>query len=179
MLEAGNVIQSFGYFLPDLTRSIRMAIFNFASVPGALVIAFLGDRFAATTVIVISSLSSAVGVFIFWGLSTQIALLMIFTIIYGFFAGSFSSTWPSITQQLMREEEGVDTGLILRLLLDGRGIGNVISGPISVTLLVSSWRTSGNFGYGTEYGPAILFTDVTALLGGLGWIWKTWKQIAV
>lgn len=193
MLQLGNIIQSFGYFLPstylvsyahalglpDITGTILIAIFNFASVPGALVIGMLGDHLAATTVILISSLGSAIGVFLFWGLSKHVALLTIFTIIYGFFAGGFSSTWPGILQALKRENENVDTGLVLGLLLGGRGIGNVISGPISAALLEDAWSMSGRWGYSTKYGPVILFTGVTALLGGWGWIWKTWKQITI
>jgi hypothetical protein len=50
-------------------------------------------------------------------------------------AGGFSSTWPGILQELKRENETVNTGLILGLLLGGRGIGNAISGPISAALL--------------------------------------------
>ena len=193
MLEAGNVIQSFGYFLPstylasyahslglpNLTGSILIAIFNFASVPGGLVIGMLGDRLPATTVILISSLGSAIGVFIFWGLGAHVALLTIFAIFYGFFAGGFSSTWPGILQQLKREQENVDTGLIMGLLLGGRGIGNVISGPISAALLDDYWSTDGEWGYSTEYGPIIIFTGITALFGGWGWIWKIWKRIIV
>lgn len=191
VLQTGNIIQSFGYFLPstylasyahilglpDLTGTLLIAIFNFASAPGGLVIGMLGDRFASTTVILISSLGSAIGVFIFWGLSAHVALLIVFTIIYGFFAGGFSSTWPSILQLLKRENESVDTGLVLGLLLGGRGIGNVISGPVSAALLDGSRATDGKWGYNTEYGPVIVFTGVTALLGGWGWMWKAWKQM--
>lgn len=144
MLQLGNIIQSFGYFLPStylasyahtlglpgITSTLLITIFNFASVPSALVIGMLGDNLA-TTVILISSFGSAIGVFLFWGPSNHIALLTTFTIIYGIFAGGFSSSWPGILQQLKRENETVDTGLILGLLLGGRGIGHVISGPIS------------------------------------------------
>jgi MFS family permease len=193
MLQLGNIIQSFGYFLPstylasyahvlglpDITGTILIPIFNFSSVPGALIIGMLGDHLAATTVILISSLGSALGVFLFWGLSNHIALLTIFTIIYGFFAGGFSSTWSGILQELKRENEAVDTGLILGLLLGGRGIGNVISGPVSGALLEDAWSTTERWGYSTEYGPIILFTGVTALFGSWGWIWKAWKQITV
>lgn len=63
--------------------------------------------------------------------------------------------------------------------LGGCGIGNVISGPISAALLEDAWSTSGKWGYSTEYGPVILFTGMTALLGGWGWIWKAWKQITI
>jgi MFS family permease len=193
MLQMGNIIQSFGYFLPNTylasyahrlglsgtTGTILISIFNFASVPGAIVIGLLGDRLAATTVIMISSLGSAIAVFLFWGLSAHVAFLTVFTLLYGFFAGGFSSTWPGILQELKRQDEGIDTGLVFGLLLGGRGIGNVISGPVSAALLQDAWNTSGNTGYTTEYGPLILFTGITALLGGWGWIWKVGRVAIV
>lgn len=193
MLQLGNIVQSFGYFLPntylasyahaiglsDIAGTVLIAIFNFASVPGALLIGMLGDRFAATTVILISSVGSAIAVFLFWGLSAHITLLTVFTLVYGFFAGGFSSTWPGILQELKRQDEGVDTGLVFGLLLGGRGIGNVISGPVSAALLQDAWSVTGKFGYCTEYGPMILFTGLTALLGGWGWIWKMWRAVIV
>jgi hypothetical protein len=63
MLQLGNIIQSFGYFLPstylasyahalglpEITGTILIAIFNFASVPGALAIGILGDHLAVTS----------------------------------------------------------------------------------------------------------------------------------
>lgn len=64
----------------------------------------------------------------------------------------------------------MDTGFIFGLLAGGRGIGNVISGPLSVALLTGSrWvRDSKNPGYSGEYGGIILFTGLTAVLGGWG-----------
>ncbi|KAI9735761.1 MAG: hypothetical protein M1818_006370 [Claussenomyces sp. TS43310] len=187
MLELGNIIQSFGYFLPNtylasyahalglqgLTGTILLAVFGFASAPGGLVIGMLGDRLPVTTVILISSLGSTIAVFLFWGLSTHLALLTVFAIFYGFFAGGFSSTWSGVLIEVKRQDANVDTGLVLGLLLGGRGIGNIISGPISGALMSSAWSTAGKTGYSTEYGPLILFTGATALFGGWGWIWKS------
>lgn len=191
-LQAGNIIQSFGYFLPNtyiasyahtlglpsITGTLLIALVNFTSVFGGIVIGCLGDRFAVTSIIFISSFGSTVAVLLLWGLSSHITLLILFALIYGFFAGGFSSTWPGILQELKREEEGVDTGLIMGLLLGGRGIGNVISGPLSSALLSEGGFGGRNWGYGTEYGGMILFTGLTALFGGWGWMWKTIRQIS-
>lgn len=186
MLQLGVFFQSLGYFIPntylasyshaiglsDITGTIMISIFNFTSIPGGIVIGMMGDRVPAATNIMISSLGSTLAVFFLWGFSSHVALLTIFTIIYGFFAGGFSSTWSGILQELKREDESVDTGLVFGLLLGGRGLGNTISGPISGALLQDAWSTVGGSGYTTEYGPLILFTGATALFGGWGWMWK-------
>jgi MFS family permease len=193
MLELGNIAQSLGYFLPatylasyvhtlglsTLTGTILIAAFNVSSVPGSLVIGTLNDHYAVTTPLLITSLGSAVAVFLFWGLSSQVALLSVFVITYGFFAGGFSSTYPGVLHELKRRDPGVDTGLIMGFLLGGRGLGNVVSGPISAALLNDAWNLDGRWGYNTEYGPLILFTGVTALCGGWGWIWKTTRAVCL
>lgn len=64
-----------------------------------------------------------------------------------------------------------DAGHRLHLwALAGGRIGNVISGPLSVALVTNDgWMKDGkSWGYNGQYGGLILFTGVTALLGGWG-----------
>lgn len=190
----GNVIQSLGYLLPStylasyahmlglpsITGAVLVAIFSMASVPGALVIGYLGDHLSPTTVILISSVGSTLAVFLLWGLSSTLPLLILFSIFYGFFAGGFSSTYPGVLHEMRREDRGVDTGLVMGLLLGGRGVGFVIGGPVSAGLLgISNWSGAGNWGYGTEYGGVIVATGITAVFGGWGWMWKMVRSVSV
>lgn len=197
MMQLGNVIQSFGYLypstylasyahslgLPEVTGAVLIAVFALASVPGSFSLGLLGDRLKPTTVILISSLGSTIAVFLFWGLAAHIALLVVFVILYGFFAGGFSSTYPGILKEVkgQGEEEGdsVDTGLVMGLLLGGRGVGFVVGGPVSASLLKMGGPVveRASTGYGSLYGPAILCTGATALLGGWGWMWKVGRSV--
>ena len=71
-----------------------------------------------------------------------------------------------------------DRGTVLAWVATGRGLGNVVSGPLSEALLHGMpWKGRVGYGYGTGYGPVIVFTGVTALLSGgsfvarrVGWI---------
>jgi hypothetical protein len=65
--------------------------------------------------------------------------------------------------------------MVFAVLAAGRGIGNVACGPVSEALI-----RAGEVGreglYGSEYGPLVLFTGISAALGGvscfgkkLGW----------
>ncbi|TVY35591.1 Leporins efflux protein, partial [Lachnellula occidentalis] len=137
MCQAGNVVQSFGYILPNtylasyahmmglpaITGAVITAVFALASAPGGLLMGMLSDRLKPTTVILISSLGSTVAVFALWGMARHIALLMLFAVVYGFFGGSFSSTYSGIVHEMKREDERVDSGLVMGLLLGGRGVG--------------------------------------------------------
>ncbi|KAG7040066.1 MFS general substrate transporter [Colletotrichum scovillei] len=185
MLQIGNVLQSLGYFLPytylstyavqqlhvsTTVATTLLVLINVTSIPGGIVMGSLGDHLRVTTVILISTIGSALAVFMFWGFSSQTALLAVFSITYGFFAGGFSSTWSGVLSELKAESPAVDTGFIFGLLAGGRGIGNVISGPLSVGLLTGDgWIRDGkSWGYSGQYGGIILFTGITAMLGGWG-----------
>ncbi|KAF2116347.1 major facilitator superfamily domain-containing protein [Lophiotrema nucula] len=186
MLQIGNILQSLGYFLPytyissyavqeigtsTTIGTLILSLVNVTSVPGGIVLGSLNDHAPVTTAILISSLGSALAVFFFWGFATHTALLTIFAIVYGFFAGGFSSTWSGVLTDLKKQSPALDTGLIFGLLAGGRGIGNVISGPLSVAMVTKDgWLGGGkSWGYGGEYGAIILFTGATSLLGGWGW----------
>lgn len=65
--------------------------------------------------------------------------------------------------------EGVDPVMVFALLAAGRGVGNVIAGPMSQALYgVRSWG-GGELGlaYGSGFGSLIAFTGVTALGSGI------------
>ncbi|KAI2604502.1 MFS general substrate transporter [Hypoxylon fragiforme] len=234
VLQFGNILQSLGYLMPStylasyatllgfpsITGPIFLALISLASVPGSLLIGLLNDqpKFKPTTVILISSLGSALPVFLLWGLgggngnssnssggssdsgstsTSHLAILVLFTLLYGFFAGGFSSTWSGILHELKRTstttsssstDPHIDTGLIFGMLLGGRGLGFVLSGLVGPALLKASPSNPNNplrvtgaaadfSGYATQYGPMIIYTGFTALLGGWAWFWSAGKRV--
>jgi MFS family permease len=195
MVTAGNVVQGFGYLLPttylasyahslgysSITGAILLAVFSLASVFGSFALGFLQDYRSSGTVTLISSFGSAISVFLFWGLAGRIPLLVVFAIIYGFFAGGFSSTYPGIVRELRRGDERVDTGFVMGLLLGGRGVGFVVGGPVSAALLSTGWRAleKAKWGYDTEYGLVIICTGASALLGSWACMWNFVRRVHV
>ncbi|CRG92052.1 Monocarboxylate transporter 12 [Talaromyces islandicus] len=204
ILELSNIIQGLGYFLPsaylssfatniglsDTLGTLLLSLFNGTSIFGGIVLGVLCDRFDVSNMILLSSVMSAISVLLFWGLcpndgSTShhqevivIALLSLFSLTYGFFAGGFSSTWSGMLVELKRQSPAIDTGLIFGLLAGGRGIGNVISGPVSGLLIQGKAGSSlSGGGYSTEYGPLILFTGITAALAGYNGAWRMMKRL--
>jgi len=51
----------------------------------------------------------------------------------------------------------------------GRSVGNVVSGPVSEAL-VRAGRVGFEGVYGSQYGPLVIFTGVSAALGGVGFL---------
>lgn len=156
-----------------LTGSLIVALLNTASVPGVVLLSAFCDRTNVTNVIFISALGSTLSVFLLWGLSTSLPAIIVFAITYGFFAGGFTSTYAGTVKELRRVSTGSDLGSIFGLLSAGRGIGNVICGPISETLLGQDpWYGKALFAYGSAYGPLIAFTGITAALTLIPWVTK-------
>lgn len=62
--------------------------------------------------------------------------------------------------------------MVFAILVAGRGIGNVACGPLSEVLI-----RAGEIGdkglYASEYGPLVLFTGISAALGGVSCFGRT------
>ena len=80
---------------------------------------------SATAVTSISAMTSALSAFLFWGLPCKgsMALLMLFSLSFDFFAGGYSATWGGVINELERDaaqhNEAVDLGLLYGLLKGG------------------------------------------------------------
>lgn len=183
LLQAGNILESLGFFLPNiylptyarsvlgtssLLASLTIVVYNVTSVFGCVLMGFIVDRVPVTTCILISTVGATVGVFVLWGLALNLPLLYVFCVVYGLFAGSFTSTWPGIMRDVTTKMRGaVDPGMVFACLAAGRGIGNVVSGPLSEALVGKTEGWHAGWAYGSGFGALIVFTGVSAALGGL------------
>ncbi|KAM0321261.1 hypothetical protein ACHAPQ_009528 [Fusarium lateritium] len=187
MMQAGVIIQSLGYLmpstylasyastigLPSITGPILLALFSVASVPGGIIHGMVGDKLSATKAVTLASLGSALPIFLLWGLSLNLANLVVFVVLYGFFAGGFSSTWSNMSADIQKDDSAADSALIFGMLMGGRGVGFVVAGPLSGVLLQAKAVLSDEaLGYATQYGPMIICTGVTAVFGAWAPMWK-------
>lgn len=66
-----------------------------------------------------------------------------------------------------------DPSMVFAFLAMGRGVGNVVSGPLSEALIKGEpWLGQAFGGYGSGYGPLIAFTGASAFFGGGSFVWK-------
>lgn len=196
------VFQSSGYGIPQTylntyahevallsqtSATLLLTLFNIPGIVSSSFFGWLSDNkhftLSATTVTSISAVSSALSAFLFWGLTSQgsMALLVLFSMTFGFFAGGYSATWGGVINELEREaaqmNEAIDTGMLYGLLNGARGIGYVSGGLAGVPLLKAGNTSSmKGFGYGTIYGPLIIFTGLSSVFGGWSLMWK-WKNL--
>jgi MFS family permease len=179
-LQLANILESLGFFLPSIylpsyahsiglspvASIILLALLNASSVVGAISMGQLCDRMHVTNVITISTVGSTLSVFLLWGLATNFPLLVVFSITYGIFAGGFSAIWTGMMKEVQKDNTEAKLGTLMGLFSAGRGIGAVLSGPLSGLLLGSFLEGKLKFGYGAgDYGALILFTGISAFLG--------------
>ncbi|KAJ5948565.1 MFS monocarboxylate transporter [Penicillium verhagenii] len=180
--QACNTLEAFGFFLPaiylptfarsigasELLASLTVTALNLASVFGSISMGHLSDRCHALKCIAISTVGTVLSIFLLWGFSTNIAVVMVFSVAYGVFAGSFSATWSGMIRDVQNVDRSSDATIVFSVIAFGRGIGNVVSGPFSEFLLrADSWKGQAGGAYGTEFGLLIVCTGLTALASGL------------
>ncbi|KAJ5750730.1 Major facilitator superfamily domain general substrate transporter [Penicillium manginii] len=187
-----NIFEALGFFLPgiylpsfaryigvsEFLSSITVTTLNLASIFGSISMGFLSDRCSALTCVSISTIGTTLSVFLLWGFSTQIPLLLVFCVAYGIFAGSFSAIWSAIIREVQKVDKSADATIIFSAIAFGRGIGNVVSGPFSEMLLnVDNWQGYARGAYGSGFGLIIVCTGLTSLMGVLCWIARAFKCI--
>ncbi|KAL8764773.1 MAG: hypothetical protein Q9209_007882 [Squamulea sp. 1 TL-2023] len=192
ILQMGSIIESVGYFmpliyiltfgsthlhLPSIPATLLVSVLNLASVGGTILFGYLIDHLYLSTVILITALGSALSVFLLWGFALSTPVLYIFAIAYGVFAGGYAATWTGYISEIQREAREAEAGIIMAMLAAGRGLGSVSSGRISEALLKYDLGHLPG-AYGTEYGALIVFTGVTAVMGGLGFFTR-WRYRGV
>lgn len=197
------ILQSAGYGIPQTylstyahevaalsqtSATLLLTIFNLPGIISSFSVGYLSDKkrfsLSAAATTSISSFATALAVFSLWGLSSQgsFALLILFSITFGFFASGYSATWGGILNELEHEaaqsNEAIDAGMVYGLLNGARGVGYVSGGLASVPLLKAGITSSmSGFGYGTMYGPSIVFTGSSSILGGCGLLLQSRKLL--
>lgn len=189
--QCSNVLEALGFFIPaiylptfardmgtsELLASLTVTALNLASVFGSISMGHLSDRCHVWICIAISSIGTALAVFLLWGFSTNIAVLLVFSVAYGIFAGSYSATWSGMIRDVQRVDSAADATIIFSVIAFGRGIGNVVSGPFSEFLLrADDWTGRAGGAYGSQFGLLIVITGLTVATSGMCLIARFFKM---
>lgn len=170
-----NLFQGLGYYIPGIylptyaaslglsgtMGALILSLFNLATTFGQLSMGYLSDRTNnALSLVFMSSFMSAVATFLLWGFASSLPMLLAFSVIYGWFAGGFVILWPKFGGILSE-----DPGAVYSMMAFGKGIGNILTGPISTPLM----RGPVHLGYGlNRFEPLILYLGSMMLVSSLG-----------
>ncbi|RMJ12504.1 hypothetical protein CDV36_007834 [Fusarium kuroshium] len=180
VLAASNLSQSLAYYIPSLylptfasamglpgaMGALVLAAHNLATVVGQLGFGYLSDRVNDIFILVIiTTLVSSVATLTLWSLAHSLTPLLLFTIVYGLFAGAYVVFWPRFGSMLSDDPQP-----IYSLMAFGKGIGNIVTAPVSESLLdkpLSSSYGLGQFGSLIIYLGSLMFVSS---LGGMAWL---------
>lgn len=164
-----NVIQGLGYFFPSLYLPSYATSIGLRSAQGALLLALLSvsqvlgqfsfgylsdHKLPLNLLVITSTLTSAVASLVVWGLARSLSVLIIFTLIYGFFGAGYVAMWARMGSAV--SDEPTAALATFSLFCFGKGIGNVAAGPISASL-IQPVIAIGSYG-AMKYQAVILFS---------------------
>ena len=173
--SVSNLLMGLGYFFPSLylpsyavsiglsvpQGALLLALMSVSQVAGQFTFGFLSDRKVSLNMLITVSLSiAAIATFSSWGVARSLPPLVFFALLYGFFAAGYTAMWARMVTAISDEPSASQA--IFGLFCCGKGIGNVLAGPISAGLLRLSSDTGG-YGHGT-YQAVVVFTGLCLLL---------------
>lgn len=143
-----TLIQGLGFFFPaiylpsyataiglDSTQgALLLAVMCIAQVLGQFAFGYLSDKKIPVSILaVVCSLMSTVATLAIWGNAKSEAVLLLFSLVYGFFSYGFGTMRVAMGTAVCNDpSSAVATYAILVFL---QGVGNVLVGPISAALL--------------------------------------------
>ncbi|KAK1857135.1 MFS monocarboxylate [Colletotrichum chrysophilum] len=169
VFSISNIAQGLGYFFPSLwlpsyaasiglsgrDGALLLALMSVSQVAGQLTFGWLSDRKVPLEALtIVSTIISATSAFALWGLAHTLHLLIVFALVYGFFAAGFTAMWARMTTAVSTDSTAVP--MIFSLFNFGKGVGNVLAGPISGNLLhhITSAESYGL----VKYKGVVVFT---------------------
>lgn len=172
-----NLAQGLGFFFPSLflpsyaasiglsarDGAMLLAVMSAAQVVGQWTFGTLSDKMGLNLLVLLSTLATALACFTSWGLAHDLAPLVVFALLFGFFAYGFSSMRSRMGMAV--SEEPTVALASFGILTFCQGSGNVLAGPISAGLLSGAVQRDS---YGVmRYKALVLFTGGCMLLSAL------------
>ncbi|KAK6218431.1 Mch2p [Colletotrichum tabaci] len=114
--------------------ALLLAANNLAVIVGQLALGYVSDRVNNVLILVFaSSFAAAVASFAIWGYASSLAPLMTFSLVFGLATGGFPCLWPKFGSILAD-----DPGPVYGFMAFGKGVGNILTGPISAPLMTGA-----------------------------------------
>lgn len=169
-----NIAQGLGFFFPSLFLpsyatsiglssrygALLLALMSFAQVLGQSIFGLLSDKVELNALLLLSTVIAAIATFASWGIAQDLAPLIVFALLFGFFAYGFCSLRARMGTAI--SEEPTPALATFSIFVFCQGFGNVLAGPISAALLNNGVKSDG---YGVwRYKGMVLFTGACMLI---------------
>ena len=176
--SVSNIIQGLGYFFPALflpsyatsiglsgwQGALLLTVMSISQVLGQFTFGYLSDRRIPLDVLItVTLVVSSIATFSLWGLARSFAPLLVFAIIFGFFAAGYTAMWGRMVSAVSQEQSAAL--VMFSFFCLGKGVGNVLAAPLSAGLIVPMVRVSS---YGAlKYKAVVAFTGASMLVSAI------------
>ncbi|KAG0230561.1 hypothetical protein BGW42_000865 [Actinomortierella wolfii] len=182
LIVLGVMLTAFGYFAPlNLQPSYAVdkglssgqgamlnSILNAASFFGRFVGGVFGDRFGLINLCLLCVLASALSTLVIWMFANSLAVMVVYSVIYGLLGGGFIS----LLGPILAEQFGTGSLTILVGIVFGvNGVGSLLGTPIAASLLSkanNNYKVPIGFIGGVMMGGALVFYILRLRTGGKG-----------
>ncbi|KAF9063316.1 MFS general substrate transporter [Rhodocollybia butyracea] len=169
LLAAGGSLVALGWFIPyfyvvDYAQSLGisshmsfvvLALMNAGGVFGRIAPAVLSDRIGRFNLLAPTSLIAGLLILVSWMFARSLPSLIVFSVLYGFFSGSFISVvTPCVAQISDIREIGIRIGIMYSII----SFPALIGGPVAGLILAHN--------HGSYHGM-IIFSGTTVVAGSL------------
>jgi Major Facilitator Superfamily len=173
-----NLMQGLGYFFPSLylpsyaasiglgglQGALLLGLMSFSQIVGQFSFGYLSDRPVPLNILItVSLLVSSTATFALWGVARSLAPLVVFSMFYGVFGASYVAMWARMVTAVNDEPSAALA--TFSVFCFGKGIGNVLAGPISAGLLLPVIDV-GSYGV-LRYKVVVVFTGACMLLSAV------------
>lgn len=170
-----NLWMGMGFFFPALFLPSYATLLGLEASKGALLLTFMSISQVAgqftfgyvsdknvpvNGLIALASSIAAVVTLSVWGLARSFASLAVYAIIYGFFGAGYTAMWARMVTTVSDEPSASQA--MFGLYCAGKGVGNILAGPLSGALLNLSNHSIG-YGHG-KYQAIVIFTGVCLIM---------------
>ncbi|KAJ3498442.1 hypothetical protein NLG97_g1125 [Lecanicillium saksenae] len=171
---SATLIHGFGFFFPvvflpsyatsmnisSTNGALLLSLMSIAQVLGQFIFGHLSDKTVSVNTLTTTCCSvSAIAAITIWGLGKSMALLVIFSLIYGFFGFGFVTLRVAMGRSVTDDPSAVFAMYTILVFL--QGIGNVLVGPLSAALLRDP-VSRGQYAAG-RYEGMVLTTGCTSM----------------
>jgi MFS family permease len=188
--NVSNFAMGLGYFFPSLylpsyassnglsttDGAILLTTMSISQVLGQMSFGYLSDGKLPLDLLAISStLVAATAVYGCWGIAHSIRLLMTFSLLYGFSAAGYTALWGRMGTSVSSEPTGAFAAF--GFLNFGKGVGNMLAGPVGGALLKEMVHV-GSYGC-TKYESVVLFTGSCMIVSSMTivlYYFREWGQ---
>ncbi|KAI1103895.1 MFS general substrate transporter [Jackrogersella minutella] len=150
--------------IPPINGALLVALMSVAQVLGQFAFGYISDKNLPVSFLTsLCCVAAAVASFTFWGLAKSMALLAVFSLVYGFFGFGFGTMRVAMGRAVSDDPSTVLSTYSIFVCL--QGIGNILVGPVSAALMSTSTERE-RYAVG-KYGGVVLLTSSSSVLAAL------------